>query len=386
MNTGQQASIIARTPPMGWNSWNTFGANIDVQILYETIESILDTGLQEAGYEYVVLDDFWQADERVDGQLMWDHEKFPDGIKPLSDYVHSRGLKFGIYSCAGSYTCGGKPGSFGHEEVDAQTFADWGVDFLKYDYCHVPPGVDCVTLYQRMGQALRSTRRPILFSICEWGHHQPWEWGARVGGHIWRTTGDINDCWESILDIGFNRQVSLEAYAGIGRWNDPDMLVVGMYGKGNEEVAQGGCTLAEYRSHFVLWCLLAAPLIIGCDVRNMDQATNDILCNHDLISINQDLLGCQGFRVGEMVHANEVAQVWAKPLLDGSIAVGLFNLGQRDNRLISVAWESLGLSADRLYCVIDLCSGDELGFYRGDFSTYVESHDVATVRLIPQYE
>ena len=381
-----QEPILARTPPMGWNSWNTFGADIDAQILYEAVDAVLNSGLYEAGYEYVVIDDFWQADERINERLTWDQEKFPEGIKSISNYIHSRGLKFGIYSCAGSYTCGGKPGSYGYEEIDAQTFAEWEVDFLKYDYCHVPPGIDSIALFQRMGQALRSTGRPILYSICEWGRNQPWEWGSRVGGHMWRTTGDIDDSWESILEIGFGKQTDLEAYAGVGHWNDPDMLVVGMYGEGNQEVAQGGCTLAEYRSHFALWCLLAAPLMIGCNVRKMDQDTRAILGNPGLIDVNQDLLGRQGYKVGEMIHANEVAQVWAKPLADGSIAVGLFNLGQRDNRLITVAWESLGLSAGRPCCILDLWSGDSLGTFKGAFSTQVDSHDVAAIRLIPQIE
>ena len=193
----------------------------------------------------------------------------------------------------------------------------------------------------------------------------------------------IDDRWESILEIGFGKQTGLEAYAGIGHWNDPDMLVVGMFGEGNQEVAQGGCTLAEYRSHFALWCFLAAPLIIGCDVRKLDLDTQAILKNSGLISINQDLLGCQGYKVGEMRHANEVAQVWAKPLADGAIAVGLFNLGQSDNRLISVAWEALGLSPERPCTVLDLWNGKESGVFKGSFSAYVDSHDVAAVRLIP---
>lgn len=380
----QNKSITAQTPPMGWNSWNTFGANINAEIVYDTVDAIMESGLNQLGYEYIVIDDFWQADERVGERLIWDQEKFPEGIKPISDYIHQHGLKFGMYSCAGTHTCGGKPGSFGYEQIDAQSFAEWGVDFLKYDYCHVPPGADGIKLYQRMGQALRSTRRPILYSICEWGRNRPWEWGARVGGHLWRTTGDIKDKWDSILDIGFGKQDGLDAFAGIGHWNDPDMLVVGMYGKGNEEVAQGGCTLTEYRSHFTLWCLLAAPLFIGCDLRNMDQQTRDILANRNLIEINQDTFGRQGYKVGEMLYANEIAQIWCKPLADGSNAVGLFNLGLRDQRLISVSWESLGISPDRPCSVLDLWTGEILGVFKTSFSAYVDSHDVAAVRLIPQ--
>ena len=374
--------MLARTPPMGWNSWNTFGPEIDAGVVMETADAFVSEGLQDAGYEYLVIDDLWEADERVDGRLTWDRHKFPDGIAPIADYVHSKGLKFGIYSCAGSHTCAGKPASYGYEEVDAETFSQWGVDFLKYDFCYAPPGVDGPMLYRRMGQALRATGRPILYSVCEWGRNKPWEWAASAGGHMWRTTGDIHDAWESILEIGFQRQSGLEAYAGPGRWNDPDMLVVGMYGKGN--VARGGCTDAEYRSHFSLWCLLAAPLMIGCDVRTMHQVTRDILLNREAIMVNQDLLGRQGYHVGTVFHSRQAADVWAKPLADGSVAVGLFNLGEREQRRVTVAWESIGLHDRRPCRVRDLWAGEDLGVFRGDFSTLVGSHDVALVRLTPQ--
>jgi alpha-galactosidase len=297
--------------------------------------------------------------------------------------VHSKDLKFGIYSCAGSHTCAGKPASFGYEEVDAQTFADWGVDYLKYDFCYAPPGVDGPKLYQRMGQALRATGRPIVFSLCEWGRHKPWEWGARVGGQLWRTTGDIVDSWASILEIGFERQAGLEAYAGPGHWNDPDMLVVGMYGKGN--VASGGCNDAEYRSHFSLWCLLAAPLLIGCDVRGMSQATRQILLNREVIAISQDPLGRQGFRLGKTFHGPYQAQVWAKPLEDGSVAVGLFNLSENNRHRITVAWDAIGLHDRRTCKVRDLWAKQDLGAFTGDFSVQVDSHDVALIRLTPLY-
>jgi alpha-galactosidase len=374
--------MLAHTPPMGWNSWNTFGREINAQVVMETADAFVSEGLAEAGYEYVVIDDLWEADERVDGRLTWDAEKFPDGIPALADYVHGKGLKFGIYSCAGSHTCAGKPASYGYEEVDALTFAEWGVDFLKYDFCYAPPGVDGPALYRRMGQALRATGRPILYSVCEWGRHKPWEWAASTGGHMWRTSGDIHDAWESVLEIGFQRQAGLEAYAGPGRWNDPDMLVVGMYGQGN--VARGGCTDAEYRSHFSLWCLLAAPLMIGCDVRAMNEVTRRILLNCEAIAVNQDPLGRQGYHVGTVFHGRQAADVWAKPLADGSIAVGLFNLGERELRRVGVAWESIGLHDRRPCLVHDLWSGEELGLYRGDFSTLVGSHDVALIRLTPQ--
>ena len=373
--------MLAQTPPMGWNSWNTFGGRIHEDLVRETADAFIREGLKDAGYEYVVIDDLWEADARVDGRLTWDTAKFPSGIPALADYVHSKELKFGIYSCAGSHTCAGKPASYGYEEVDAQTFAEWGVDFLKYDFCYAPPGVDGPMLYQRMGQALRTSGRDILFSLCEWGKHKPWEWGAKAGGQMWRSTGDINDSWESIVRIGFEQQAELHPYAGPGRWNDPDMLVVGMYGKGN--VAHGGCTDAEYRSHFTLWCLLASPLMIGCDVREMNQATRDILLNREVIGVNQDPFGRQGHRVGQIDWGGQIAETWAKPLADGSIAVGLFNLGERQGRLASVAWESVGLHDRRPCRVRDLWKGEDLGVFTGDFTTRVDSHDVMLVKLTP---
>ena len=373
--------MLAQTPPMGWNSWNTFGADISANLVMETADTFVREGLKDAGYEYIVIDDLWEADERIDGRLSWDTRKFPDGIKPVAEYVHARGLKFGIYSCAGSHTCGGKPASYGYEEIDAQTFADWGVDFLKYDYCYAPPGVDGHALYMRMGQALRATGRPILFSICEWGQHKPWLWGAKAGGQMWRTTGDISDSWDSILSIGFTQQIGKEPYAGPGRWNDPDMLVVGMYGKGN--VAHGGCTDAEYRSHFSLWCLLASPLMIGCDVRNMTPTARETLLNTEAIAVNQDPLGRQGYHVGEIDHGGERAAVWAKPLDDGSVAVGLFNLGEREQRLTVVGWESIGLHDQRPCRVRDLWAHADLGVHTSNFITTVGRHDGALLRLTP---
>ncbi len=375
--------LLAQTPPMGWNSWNTFGIDVTADVIMETADAIVASGLAKVGYEYVVIDDFWEAEERVDGRLTWDTDRFPNGIRPVADYIHSKGLKFGIYSCSGSHTCGGRPGSYGYEEIDARTFAEWEVDYLKYDFCYIPAGTDAFSLYQRMGQALRATERPIVFSVCEWGNNEPWKWGAKVGGHLWRTTGDIDDNWESILEIGFQRQVGLEGYAGPGHWNDPDMLVVGMYGKGNPQVAKGGCTNEEYRTHFSLWCLLASPLMIGCDVRNMNQATRDILLNPEVIAINQDVLGAQGYRVGSVLYSYEPAEVWAKPLYDGSIAVGLFNLGEINQRQIAVAWETLGLHPERDCLIRDLWAKEDIGVFRTSFVTSVDGHQGKLIRITP---
>ncbi len=374
--------MLARTPPMGWNTWNTFGHNIDETLIVETAHAMRETGLHAAGYEYVVIDDVWQAPQRdAAGALPPDPDRFGGGIRPIAATVHDLELKLGIYSCAGTHTCAELPASFGHEARDAAMFASWEVDFLKYDFCHVPPGASGPALYRKMGQALRSTGRDIVFSVCEWGVHEPWLWGGAVGAHMWRTTPDIFDVWDSIVDIGFTRQAPLHPYAGPGRWNDPDMLVVGMYGQGN--VGRGGCTDAEYRSHFSLWCLLAAPLMIGCDVRSLSAATRDILLNTEAIAVDQDPLGRQGWRLGATYHAEERAEVWAKPLAHGDIAVGMFNLGSSDDRLIQVSWESIGLPPDQPCLVRDLWAHDDVGVLTNAAEARVAAHDVAMLRITP---
>jgi len=365
---------------MGWNTWNTFGGDIDEQLIRESADAIVSEGLLDAGYKYVVIDDLWEAPERdKDGRLAADPEKFPNGIKALADYVHSKGLRFGIYSCVGTHTCGRRPASYGNEELDAETFAAWGVDFLKYDYCYKPAGVSGPMLYKRMGQALRATGRKILYSMCNWGAEEPWKWAASCGGHMWRTTGDIADSWASIEEIGFS-QDGLEYYAGPNRWNDPDMLVVGMYGKGNcsDEV---GCTDTEYRTHFSLWCLLAAPLMIGCDVRSMTAAAKEILTHREVIAVDQDPMGRQGYRVGK---DGSSAQVWAKPLSDGSLAVGLFNRANGWAQTIPVAWESVGLHDRRPAVVRDLWKREDLGVFSGSFSASVKAHGCLLLKLTPQ--
>ncbi len=374
--------MLAQTPPMGWNSWNTFGAAIDEEVVRQTADAMVEEGLKDAGYEYVVIDDHWEADARgPDGRLVWDEAKFPGGIPALADYVHGRGLKFGIYSCAGTHTCGRRPASFGYEEEDARTFAEWGVDYLKYDFCYKPPGADGRALYERMGQALRATGRPIVFSTCEWGSMHPWEWGAsRAGAQMWRTTGDINDSWESICDIGFEKQKDLEKFAGPGRWNDPDMLVVGMHGEGN--VARGGCSDEEYRTHFSLWCILSAPLMIGCDVRDMSPAARDILTAPAVIAIDQDPLGRQGYCIGQSPHRWEV---WRKVLADGSQAVALFNRADRATWLIPLSWESLGLHDRRPAIVRDLWTGEDIGEFTRAYADTVGPHACKLLKITPVY-
>ncbi|MCW5941688.1 MAG: glycoside hydrolase family 27 protein [Fimbriimonadaceae bacterium] len=377
--------MLAPTPPMGWNSWNTFGAHIDETLILQTADVLLETGLAEAGYRYVVIDDLWEGKERdAQGRLTADPHKFPSGIAALAERIHAKGLKFGIYSCAGTHTCADQLASYGHEETDARTFADWGVDFLKYDFCNVPHGAHGPTLYRRMGQALRQTGRDILFSACEWGVNKPWLWGRWAGCHMWRTTGDIVDNWDSIKDIGFRRQAGLELYAGPNGWNDPDMMVVGMYGKGN--VGAGGCSDSEYLCHFALWCLLASPLMIGCDVRAMNDATLSLLANPGLLRISQDSLGVQARRIAPEKDEWDWSDfpVFAKPLADGTIAVGLFNLSDGDgcNRM-GVAWETLGLDTHRACLVSDAISGETIGEFRGSYSERVPKHDARVLLLTP---
>jgi alpha-galactosidase len=272
-----------------------------------------------------------------------------------------------------------RPGSYGYEEEDAQAFADWGVDFLKYDFCFKPVGVDGRRLYERMGQALRMTGRDIVFSMCEWGHMNPWHWGAcGAGAHMWRTTGDIHDSWESVFNIGFEKQKNLERFAGPDRWNDPDMLVVGMRDKGF--VARGGCTDEEYRTHFTLWCLLAAPLMIGCDVRDMDETTKEILMAPEVIAVNQDPLGRQGYSLG---RDGRQMEVYKKVLADGSIAVGLFNVGEHEDTYCGVGWEALGLHDRRACQVRDLWAREDLGTHERRFAVKLDPHECRMLKLTP---
>ena len=291
-------------------------------------------------------------------------------------------LRFGIYSCAGTHTCEGYPASYGYEEIDAATFASWGVDFLKYDFCHTVAGSDASALYRRMGQALRSTGRDIVYSVCEWGVHRPWEWAASVGAHMWRTTEDIFDSWESVSQIGFDLQAELHPYAGPGRWNDPDMLVVGMHGQGH--VGRGGLADVEYRSHFALWCLLSAPLMIGCDVRHIDTTSLELLGNTALIAIDQDPMGSQARRLGRMA-GYEAAETWTRPLANGDWAVGFFNRGDRESAPISIGWTALGLAPERTATVLDVVTGERSSSVTNQFSTSVAPHDVQVLRISPDH-
>ncbi|WP_370936482.1 NPCBM/NEW2 domain-containing protein [Amycolatopsis sp. cg13] len=352
-------------PPMGWNSWNKFGCAIDENLIRQTADAMVSSGMRDAGYRYLNIDDCWMAPDRdANGDLRPDPKRFPHGIAALADYAHARGLKLGIYSSAGTKTCAGFPASLDHETADARKFAEWGVDYLKYDNCN-NLGRPAVQRYQAMSDALRATGRPIVLSICEWGSNQPWQWGARYG-ELWRTTGDISDRWNSFTGI-LDQQVGLEKYAGPNAWNDPDML----------EVGNGGMTDAEYRAHFSLWALLNAPLIAGNDLRAMDPATAKILRNKDLVAVDQDWSGASGRKIRD----DGDAEVWAKPMSDGSAAVVLFNRGAAPAD-VAVRAEDLGVRHAEQYRVRDLWSGEE-SHSSGALHGTVASHGAVVYRVWP---
>jgi alpha-galactosidase len=337
------------------------------------------SGLRDVGYQYVVIDDCWQVSRSPDGNIVADPQRFPSGIKALADYVHSLGLKFGIYSDAGSKTCANRPGGLGHEYQDALQYAAWGVDYLKYDWCNTTTQ-DAKAAYANIRQALDASGRPIVLSICEWGTAKPWLWGREVGGNLWRTTGDIKDRWEGkekwpngtccsngMLDI-VDFEVGLASYAGPGHWNDPDML----------EVGNGGMKDAEYRAHFSLWAILAAPLIAGNDLRSMRPEIRDILSNKEVIAVDQDPLGRQGERVAKKGDL----EVWSKQLIDGSRAVVFLNRGLSPQD-IAVNWLHLGYPDHLSAGVRDLWEKKDIGKFTGSYSATVPSHAVVMITVRP---
>ncbi|HEY7624980.1 MAG TPA: glycoside hydrolase family 27 protein [Candidatus Limnocylindria bacterium] len=329
MGIGRPFDGLAATPPMGWNSWNTFGAKIDERIVIETAEAMVASGMRDAGYRYVVIDDGWMAPERDrSGDFVPDPDKFPHGIRAVADRVHALGLLFGIYTDAGTKTCQELPASLGYEFRDARRFAEWGVDYVKVDWCHTQ-GLGPRALYAKWALALRATRRPMVLSICEWGRAKPWQWAGSLG-HLWRTCWDIQPEWSSVLTI-LDRQADLHPFAGPGHWNDPDML----------EVGNGTLTLEHSRAHFALWCVLAAPLMAGNDLREMSADVRDILLARPLVAIDQDAAGKQGRRV----HRTDVTEVWARELSrPGTIAVVALNRGSTSTE-IAVPLGAIGLGA-----------------------------------------
>jgi len=315
----QKFDNLAMTPPMGWNSWNTFATEINEKLILETADILSSNGMKESGYSYLVLDDAWMAHDRdSQGNLVADPIKFPHGMKYVSDYVHSKGLKFGLYNCAGTQTCAGYPGTRGYEYQDARFYAAQGVDYLKFDWCHAE-GENAQEAYKTMSKALKQAGRPVIFSLCEWGTNKPWEWASSIG-HLWRTTGDISSQFEGLKDNGtwksngvmhiVDLQADLRKYAGPGHWNDPDMLEVG-----------NGMKPGEDRAHFSLWCMMAAPLILGNDLRKMSPETLSILTNKEAISIDQDELGIQGYRAS----SENGLETWIKPLKNKELAICFVN-------------------------------------------------------------
>jgi alpha-galactosidase len=355
---------LAKTPPMGWNSWNKFRTKIDDKIVRGIADAAASSGMREAGYQYIIIDDGWQDKRDANGVLHPD-PNFPD-MKALADYVHSKGLKLGMYSSPGPRTCGGFEGSYGHEAQDAKMYAEWGVDYLKYDWCsasRVWKDGDMQAAYQKMGVALQSTGRPIVYALCQYGRAQVETWAPKVGGNLYRTTGDIRDTYDSMAKIGF-AQSDLAKYAGPGHWNDPDML----------EIGNGGMTTEEYRTHFSLWSMVAAPLIAGNDLRSTSPEISEILLNKEVIAVDQDAAGKGGSRVAK----DGDIEVWAKPLASGDYAVALFNLGAQEAKA-SANWKDIGWTGK--HKVRDLWKHADLGEQADGYSAAVPSHGVVMLRV-----
>jgi alpha-galactosidase len=362
-------TVPAATPPMGFNDWNAFGCNVDEQLIEQTADFFVSSGLKAAGYEYVNIDDCWLERSRsADGHLVPDPVKFPDGIKGVADYVHSKGLKLGIYEDAGTQTCAGYPGSLGHEQTDADDFAAWGVDYLKYDNCNNQSDgslADYEARYKAMHDALAQSGRSIVFSMCEWGVLQPWTWADKYAS-LWRTTGDISDNWGSLKSI-ISQNLPLDQYAHPGAWNDPDML----------EVGNGGMTDTEYRTHFAMWAEMAAPLLIGTDLRKASAETLNILTNERIIAVDQDPLGVQGAVIAEQNGAS----ILSKPLANGDRAIALYNPTDRTQSLSTTA-AAAGLAHAGSYRVTELWSGDETQT-AGTIAASVPAHGTAIYRVSP---
>jgi alpha-galactosidase len=385
---------LAMTPPMGWNSWNVWGCAVDDAKIRAAADAMVSSGLAAHGFSYINIDDCWQAGRDANGEIQA-NEKFPD-MKALGDYIHSKGLRFGIYSSPGPKTCGGYTASYQHEQQDARTWAKWGVDYVKYDWCSyadlarplfdnakAQSGSSKAKLamlnldiyqapYRVIREALDGCDRDIVLSLCQYGMGDVWTWGGEIGGNLWRTTGDINDSWQSMTEIGFD-QNKASLYAGPGRWNDPDMLVVGKVGWG-PKLRDSKLTRHEQITHITLWGLLSAPLLIGCDMPQMDQLTLDLLSNDEVLAVNQDSLGKAATRKAQQ----GVAEVWARPLEDGTLAVGLFNRGLK--RLwVTAEWSDLGLKGTQP--VRDLWQQKDLGAFTDRFKVEIPRHGAVLLKV-----
>lgn len=368
--------VPAATPPMGWSTWNHYAHAISDKLIREQADAMVSSGMRDAGYVYVHIDGGWEGQRDANG-VLHPLPTFPD-MKALGDYIHSKGLKFGLYSGPGPVTCAGAEASYGHEEQDAQMFASWGVDYLKYDLCsyrlimQIESGGDVTksetmmrAAYEKMHQAILKTGRPMVFSLCQYGLGEVWEWGPKVGANMWRTSNDINDTYERMMSIA-DRQSGLSQFAGPGHWNDPDFL----------EVGNGGMSFEEQKSHFSLWALMAAPLMTGNDLTRMSEETKTILLNRDVIAIDQDALG----RAGDRVWQRGPLEVWARPLSGGAVAVGLFNQLTSATH-ITVKLADVGVHGDAQ--AEDLWEHHSIGVLHGSYTAVVPGHGVVMLRLRP---
>jgi len=381
--SAQKFSDLAKTPPMGWNSWNKFGCDVSESLIREVADAMVSSGMRDAGYIYLNIDDCWHGERDSLGFIHENAERFPSGMKALADYVHSKGLKLGIYSDAGTKTCGGHPGSRGHEYQDAITYAGWGIDYLKYDWCNTGE-LKAKEAYITMRDAIYAAGRPMVFSICEWGTDKPWTWGGEVG-HLWRTTGDIVDCWDCELGHGnwnsngimkiLDMQKDIRQYAGPGHWNDPDMMEVG-----------NALTVSESRAHFTMWCMIAAPLIAGNDIRTMSKETTEILTNKEVIAINQDILGVQGFKLYDYGDV----EIWVKPLANDEWAFCFLNragtpqtaeLNWNENAIYDAVSGKNVEFHKTTYNLRDLWAKKSLGTTQTNFKAAIPAHDVILLRL-----
>jgi alpha-galactosidase len=381
---GQKFTDLGQTPPMGWNSWNTFQTNINEKLVRDIADVMVSSGMKDAGYTYIVLDDGWMAKQRDNnGNLVADPQKFPSGMKALANYIHSKGLKFGLYNCAGTLTCAGYPGTRGYEYQDARLYASFDIDYLKFDWCS-SEGINAREAYTTMSKALKTAGRPIVFSLCEWGGNKPWLWANDVG-HLWRTTGDIYAGWEGTKSNGtwsansvtriIDSQDTLRKYAGPGHWNDPDMLEVG-----------NGMKVSEDRAHFTMWCMLAAPLIAGNDLRKMSPQTQEILTNKEVIAVDQDELGIQAYKYS----VKDSLETWIKPLKNNEVAICFLNRSA-SVRKVNLNWKEhpvkddlskTDIDFDKMkYKIRNLWSKKAEGTTALPYQTDVPSHDVVMIRL-----
>jgi alpha-galactosidase len=381
----QKFEGLALTPPMGWNSWNKFGCDVNEEMIRGAADAMVSSGMQAAGYRYIVIDDCWHGQRDEHGFIQPDPVHFPSGLKALADYIHSKGLKFGIYSDAGWKTCAGRPGSRGHEYQDALKYAEWGVDYLKYDWCYTEE-LSAKGAYTTMREALRAAGRPIVFSLCEWGSNKPWEWAENVG-HLWRTTGDIAVIFDGVEDHGswkswgvmkiLDMQEGLRVHAGPDHWNDPDMMEVG-----------NGMTATEDRAHFSMWCMLAAPLMAGNDLSAMSLETKATLTDPEAIAVDQDSLGVQGLKYS----AKDSLEIWFKPLVKGEWAVCFLNRSKLAKN-VSFAWKEHKVVDDfsqneldltqKIYSIRDIWAKKDAGTTQKPFAGVIPPHDVKMLRLKP---